>query len=68
MSYKGNTGDDRESPAYEIISLLENKGYESMRTIYLKLGMNILARERDILNKMIAQSSKNTSIPYKKKD
>lgn len=46
----------------------ENKGYESMRTIYLKLGMNILARERDILNKMIAQSSKNTSIPYKKKD
>ena len=28
VSYKGNTGDDRESPAYEIISLLENKGYE----------------------------------------
>ena len=24
VSYKGNTGDDRESPAYEIISLLEN--------------------------------------------
>lgn len=28
VSYKGNTGDDRESPAYEIIALLENKGYE----------------------------------------
>ena len=28
VSYKGNTGDDRESPAYKIISLLENKGYE----------------------------------------
>lgn len=28
VSYKGNTGDDRESPAYEIIVLLENKGYE----------------------------------------
>ena len=28
VSYKGNTGDDRESPAYEIISKLENKGYE----------------------------------------
>lgn len=28
VSYKGNTGDDRESPAYEIISRLENDGYE----------------------------------------
>ena len=28
VSYKGNTGDDRESPTYKIISLLENKGYE----------------------------------------
>lgn len=28
VSYKGNTGDDRESPAYEIIALLESKGYE----------------------------------------
>ena len=28
VSYKGNTGDDRESPAYEIISKLAAKGYE----------------------------------------
>lgn len=28
ISYKGNTGDDRESPAYEIIAELENDGYE----------------------------------------
>jgi len=28
VSYKGNTGDDRESPAYEIISKLEKEGYE----------------------------------------
>ena len=28
VSYKGNTGDDRESPAYEIISKLENDDYE----------------------------------------
>lgn len=28
VSYKGNTGDDRESPAYDIINLLVNKGYE----------------------------------------
>ena len=28
VSYNGNTGDDRESPAYEIISRLENDGYE----------------------------------------
>ena len=29
VSYKGNTGDDRESPAYEIISLLEGEGYKT---------------------------------------
>ena len=29
VSYKGNTGDDRESPAYEIISLLESEGYRT---------------------------------------
>lgn len=28
ISYKGNTGDDRESPAYEIIAELESDGYE----------------------------------------
>lgn len=28
VSYKGNTGDDRESPAYEIIAELEGDGYE----------------------------------------
>ncbi|MBE6498733.1 MAG: nucleotide sugar dehydrogenase [Methanobrevibacter sp.] len=28
VSYKGNTGDDRESPAYEIIAELEENGYE----------------------------------------
>ncbi len=28
ISYKGNTGDDRESPAYDIIAKLENDGYE----------------------------------------
>ncbi len=28
ISYKGNTGDDRESPAYEIIAELEGDGYE----------------------------------------
>ena len=28
VSYKGNTGDDRESPAYEIIAELEEDGYE----------------------------------------
>lgn len=28
ISYKGNTGDDRESPAYEIIAELEADGYE----------------------------------------
>ena len=28
VSYKGNTGDDRESPAYEIIAKLENDSYE----------------------------------------
>ena len=28
ISYKGNTGDDRESPAYEIIAELEANGYE----------------------------------------
>ena len=27
VSYKGNTGDDRESPAYEIIAKLENDNY-----------------------------------------
>ncbi|MBR2558774.1 MAG: nucleotide sugar dehydrogenase, partial [Methanobrevibacter sp.] len=28
VSYKGNTGDDRESPAYEIIAKLESDDYE----------------------------------------
>ncbi len=28
VSYKGNTGDDRESPAYEIIAKLKQDGYE----------------------------------------
>ena len=28
VSYKGNTGDDRESPAYEIIAKLKNANYE----------------------------------------
>ena len=28
VSYKGNTGDTRESPAFEIIADLENSGYE----------------------------------------
>ena len=28
VSYKGNTGDDRESPAYEIMAKLENDNYE----------------------------------------
>lgn len=28
VSYKGNTGDDRESPAFEIISLLKENGYD----------------------------------------
>lgn len=28
VSYKGNTGDTRESPAFEIIANLEQKGYE----------------------------------------
>ena len=29
VSYKGNTGDDRESPAYEIIENLKSNGYET---------------------------------------
>ena len=28
VSYKGNTGDDRESPAYDIIAKLKDAGYE----------------------------------------
>ncbi len=28
VAYKGNTDDDRESPAFDIITLLENEGYE----------------------------------------
>ncbi len=28
LSYKGNTGDDRESPSYEIIAKLKDLGYE----------------------------------------
>lgn len=28
VAYKGNTDDDRESPAYDVINLLENAGYE----------------------------------------
>ena len=28
VAYKGNTGDDRESPAYEIISKLKEDNYE----------------------------------------
>ncbi len=45
---------------------LDNNGYLSMRKLYLEIVKSILQRESDILNKLIAASSKNTSKPYKK--
>ena len=47
-------------------STLDNNGYLSMRKLYLEIVKSILQRESDILNKLIAASSKNTSKPYKK--